>query len=224
MDAADKQWQHRCQSYKHSFCAAVHEAVESRKHGKVQLHPPSIQCVTTFYTQIPTPMYKYACAAKSGSKRWGLTALLTEVSDMGHTALDVAGMVPVIGEAADIANAGWYAIEGDYMNAALSAAGAIPLCGSAVTACKLGGRIQGRADDVLDDLSEAAESVTTVRSRTEGDRPTIAIVAPAVAAGIVIGAVGARRYWFPVLRFAVRARQKLRSWRWTGIGKPRSHD
>nr|WP_307661548.1 DNRLRE domain-containing protein [Streptomyces sp. V1I1] len=58
------------------------------------------------------------------------------LSDVGHAALDVAGMVPVIGEAADVANGIWYAAEGNYTDAALSMAAAIPGAGAAVTAAK----------------------------------------------------------------------------------------
>lgn len=59
------------------------------------------------------------------------------VSDIGHTILDIAGMIPVIGTAADLINAGWYAAEGDYVNAGLSALGAVPGIGDAATAAKL---------------------------------------------------------------------------------------
>ncbi len=54
-----------------------------------------------------------------------------------HTALDVAGMVPFIGEIADGANALLYLAEGDYTNAALCAAAMIPGAGNAVTAAKI---------------------------------------------------------------------------------------
>src|SRR5262245_53591062 len=57
---------------------------------------------------------------------------------LGHAVLDVAGLVPVVGEVADLANAGWYAAEGDYANAALSAAGAIPFVGWGAAAIKGG--------------------------------------------------------------------------------------
>ncbi|WP_166665506.1 polymorphic toxin-type HINT domain-containing protein [Kribbella caucasensis] len=57
-------------------------------------------------------------------------------SEIGHAALDVVGLIPVVGEVADLANAGWYAAEGDYVNAALSAASAIPVAGYAATAAK----------------------------------------------------------------------------------------
>ncbi|MGP4100448.1 golvesin C-terminal-like domain-containing protein [Nonomuraea sp. KM90] len=58
------------------------------------------------------------------------------LSDIGHLALDVAGMVPVVGEVADLANAGWYALEGNYVDAALSLAGAVPFVGAAATGVK----------------------------------------------------------------------------------------
>jgi hypothetical protein len=60
--------------------------------------------------------------------------------DWGHTALDVAGMVPVVGVFADGANALWYGAEGDYTNAALSALAAVPGIGQAATATKLAGK------------------------------------------------------------------------------------
>ena len=59
-------------------------------------------------------------------------------SSLGHIALDVVGMVPVVGEVADLANAAWYAAEGNYVDAALSAAGAIPFVGWGATAVKAG--------------------------------------------------------------------------------------
>ncbi|KZB79208.1 hypothetical protein AVL48_16540 [Amycolatopsis regifaucium] len=58
--------------------------------------------------------------------------------EIGHAALDVAGVIPVVGEAADLANAAWYAAEGDHANAALSAASAIPFAGWGATAVKAG--------------------------------------------------------------------------------------
>ncbi|NJL61142.1 MAG: hypothetical protein HC903_04030 [Methylacidiphilales bacterium] len=60
------------------------------------------------------------------------------LSDVGHTALDIAGFIPVVGAAADVANAGWYAAKGDWKNASLSAAAAVPGVGDAAAAVKLG--------------------------------------------------------------------------------------
>jgi filamentous hemagglutinin len=59
-------------------------------------------------------------------------------SEIGHTVLNVAGMIPVIGAPADAVNAGWYAAQGDWANAALSAATAIPGVGDFVGGARLG--------------------------------------------------------------------------------------
>ena len=85
-------------------------------------------------------------AAGDTARYVGRTVSNASFSDIGHTTLDVAGMVPVIGEVADLANAGWYAAEGDYTNAALSAAGAIPFAGNAATAAKWGKKAVGAAE------------------------------------------------------------------------------
>ncbi|MFG3480512.1 hypothetical protein ACGF3K_35690, partial [Streptomyces sp. NPDC047980] len=60
------------------------------------------------------------------------------LSGVGHTVLDVAGLVPGVGEIADLANAGWYGLEGDALNASLSAASAIPFVGWGATGAKWG--------------------------------------------------------------------------------------
>jgi hypothetical protein len=41
------------------------------------------------------------------------------LSDIGHTILDIAGLVPLVGEAADGINAAWYTSEGDYIRRSL---------------------------------------------------------------------------------------------------------
>jgi len=61
-------------------------------------------------------------------------------ADWGHTTLDVAGMIPVVGAFADGANALWYGAEGDYGMAALSGLAAIPGIGQYATATKLAGK------------------------------------------------------------------------------------
>lgn len=79
-------------------------------------------------------------AAGEGGVAWGSTAEADDgfFSDIGHTVLDVAGLVPIIGEPADAANAAWYTADGDYSNAALSAAAMVPLAGWAATGGKFG--------------------------------------------------------------------------------------
>jgi hypothetical protein len=53
-------------------------------------------------------------------------------ADVGHGALDVAGLVPGYGEAADLANAAWYAAEGDHLSAGLSLISTIPIVGDLI--------------------------------------------------------------------------------------------
>ncbi len=85
-------------------------------------------------------------------------------SQIGHTALDIVGMVPVVGTVANLANAGWYAAQGDWTDAAWSAAAAIPIEGDAVDAAKLGKDAVNIAEDgataerVLKDGKEIASA------------------------------------------------------------------
>ena len=55
---------------------------------------------------------------------------------IGHITLDVLGMVPLVGNAADGINAAWYAAEGEWLDAALSSMALIPGIGQAVTLAK----------------------------------------------------------------------------------------
>jgi hypothetical protein len=63
------------------------------------------------------------------------------VTDVGHTALDAVGLVPVVGDPADALNALCYAGDGDYASAGWSAAGLVPLVGEFVILQKFGRRI-----------------------------------------------------------------------------------
>jgi hypothetical protein len=60
--------------------------------------------------------------------------------EMLHGALDVAGLIPVLGAVPDAINAGIYLIEGDWTNAGLSAVAIIPIFGDAATVAKVGTR------------------------------------------------------------------------------------
>lgn len=61
-----------------------------------------------------------------------LALLLEDASDIGHMGLDIAGLAPGIGEAADLVNAMWYAKQGQYTMAGLSVLSAIPGVGDIV--------------------------------------------------------------------------------------------
>ena len=53
-----------------------------------------------------------------------------------HLSLDAFGLIPVVGEVADLVNGAIYAVEGDGLNATLSLASAIPIVGYGSTASK----------------------------------------------------------------------------------------
>jgi hypothetical protein len=89
---------------------------------------------------------------------------------VGHAALDVAGMVPVIGEAADVANGIWYAAEGNYEDAALSMAAAVPGIGAAATAAKYAKKGAKAVDAVkgAGKTSKGAKSAKGGAKKTKG--------------------------------------------------------
>ncbi|MGW1552727.1 polymorphic toxin-type HINT domain-containing protein [Streptomyces sp. NPDC002346] len=80
------------------------------------------------------------------------------LSDGGHAALDVAGMVPVIGEAADVANGIWYMTEGNYADGLMSMGSAIPFAGNAITAAKYAKK-GARAVDAIKSVGKKADDV-----------------------------------------------------------------
>jgi RHS repeat-associated protein len=106
-------------------------------------------------------------------------------SDIGHTVLDVIGLVPGLGEAADLANAAWYALEGNYGLAALSAAAAIPILGAAATAGKFGVKA-ARAADAL--VGAATTAGTAIRGGVTNLAGRVAGPVTNAANGVVNGA------------------------------------
>ena len=58
--------------------------------------------------------------------------------ELVHVGLDIFGLVPLIGELADLTNGVLYTIEGDGVNATLSYASAIPLAGWVTASTKIG--------------------------------------------------------------------------------------
>jgi hypothetical protein len=84
-------------------------------------------------------------------------------SQIGHTALDVLGMVPVVGTVANLANAGWYVAQGDWTDAAWSAAAAIPIEGEVADAAKLG-------KDAVEIAEDGAKAERLVKDGTEVQR------------------------------------------------------
>lgn len=105
---------------------------------------------------------------QTGEKSW--------INQAGHLALDIAGLVPGLGEIADGANAAWYTSEGDYKNAALSAAAMIPFAGWAATGAKLGMKGYSKASKVakgVDKLSNAGFTVGKKLFKSKAPKVTV---------------------------------------------------
>ncbi|RSS73349.1 putative adhesin [Streptomyces sp. WAC06614] len=92
------------------------------------------------------------------------------INKYGHTALDVAGMIPVIGEAADLVNGVWYAAQGDWKNAAMSFASMIPVAGSAIAGTRLAAKTVKYASKYTSKVSKASP-VRKVSSWTSRSGP-----------------------------------------------------
>lgn len=91
-------------------------------------------------------------------KSWG--------SNLTHNVLDVVGLIPVVGEVCDGANALIYAAEGDMVNAALSAAAMLPVGGQAATAAKFAKKAATAAAEQLGKKA-AKETAQAVAKQAE---------------------------------------------------------
>ena len=90
--------------------------------------------------------------------------------DTVQTGLDIVGLIPIVGEVADLANAGISVARGNYGDAAISIAATIPFVGNAATAGKYaGGVISARksADQLGREGEAAASAITGVAKNTQ---------------------------------------------------------
>jgi RHS repeat-associated protein len=87
-------------------------------------------------------------------------------SDAVHLGLDLIGMIPMFGEVADGANALIYLAEGNYKEAAISAAAMVPLAGSVVGAAKLIRRVD-KAVTSTKGISKVVSNANTVIANTK---------------------------------------------------------
>ncbi|MGW1757086.1 RHS repeat-associated core domain-containing protein [Streptomyces mirabilis] len=98
------------------------------------------------------------------------------ISPIGHGVLDVAGLVPGFGEPADLINGLWYTAEGNYIDAGLSYASAIPIAGYGASAAK-GARYVNKAVDAVDtatDTVKAADKVKDAAKNADNLTPPVA--------------------------------------------------
>ncbi|THJ31079.1 hypothetical protein E8K88_16225 [Lampropedia aestuarii] len=110
-----------------------------------------------------------------------------------HGVLDVAGLVPGFGEVADLANAAVYAAEGDYTNAAISAAAAIPFAGWAATGAKAAKRVGDAVDTTRTATTAAEAAVKGGREAADTAAGAAAKKADDVPAGNAGGRVDGKR-------------------------------
>jgi len=130
------------------------------------------------------------------------------ISGIGYATLDLLGIIPGF-DFCDAINTAWYLKEGDYENAALSAAACIPLLGSVVGSglkwgakgvanaekvadtVKLGSRIVGDGGAMLLSGGQAVESARQVYSNiTNGEGLTWKNAVDVITLGISVAGMG----------------------------------
>lgn len=94
--------------------------------------------------------FSIQCAVlRSTHPDWSDIRIYWEASkEMIHLTLDLIGLVPVVGEVADLTNGVLYVVEGDGVNATLSVASAVPIIGWAPAGTKIGLKVVNIATDV----------------------------------------------------------------------------
>ncbi|WP_081016635.1 MULTISPECIES: GH-E family nuclease [Pseudomonas] len=109
----------------------------------------------------------------------GLTG--DEILDGIQLGLDIFGLIPVVGEIADVANAGISLARGDYAGAALSLLSAIPFVGYAGTA----GKVVRHATRATTEASAKLTKEIVERTGREGtERSTKEVLAPKQTDGV----------------------------------------
>ena len=87
------------------------------------------------------------------------------VIDNVQTGLDVAGLVPGIGEIADGSNALIHLFRGNYLQAGLSTAAMVPFLGWGATGEKLAGKIAISRARIMGELGERAAGIAGSKTR-----------------------------------------------------------
>lgn len=124
------------------------------------------------------------------------------LGDIVHGTLDGVGLVPVLGEPADLLNGGIYAAEGDELNAGLSFAGAVPGLGWGATGTKWAVKY---GDDVVEGVDTASDAR---RAATAPGAPARSPTAPRRRCPTGCGASGRAT---TSIRRAARATRRTRS-------------
>ena len=102
-----------------------------------------------FYDPLTTYLVVKSAILRAEHPDWSDAKVIWEaMRDVVHTGLDIFGLVPVLGEAADLTNGLLYTLEGDYLNAGFSAAAAVPIVGASSTISKYSLKIINSATDI----------------------------------------------------------------------------
>ena len=127
---------------------------------------------TTYQSQIPIDSDNYVLVAPTlgeveinakDPRSWLKKTYQDYISPVGHGILDVAGLVPALGEPFDLANAAWYGAEGNYVDAGLSSTAAIPFAGWASTGGKWTKNIIKNMDEVTPGGGDMYRIMTELR-------------------------------------------------------------
>ena len=103
------------------------------------LHLPRIGISPTLFVQYYFYFSTECAILRRQNPTWSSAKIYWNASlETVHIALDLAGLIPLVGEVFDATNGVLYTIEGDGVNASLSFAAAIPLAGWFATGAKFG--------------------------------------------------------------------------------------
>jgi hypothetical protein len=120
----------------------ITSAYNENHHNVVKEFYPTSSPLHTNFNPALQAYFTATCAVlKIEHPTWSTARIYWEASqEMIHLALDVGGLVPVIGEICDITNGVIYAIQGDGVNATLSFVASIPIAGWAASGAKFAKR------------------------------------------------------------------------------------
>jgi|GEM_PF-2002357 len=94
-------------------------------------------------------------------------------SNVWHGALDIIGVIPIVGAVADVVNFVWYVAEGDFGNAALSFVGIIPVIGDLTVAFTSGKyvlkRLVNGSEVIIENIKGIGRIACAPGLRSEGD-------------------------------------------------------
>jgi RHS repeat-associated protein len=124
--------------------------------------------------QINAAIIKEAAVVRIMHPNWYTYEIYAQASwnvagGYAHTGLDILGLIPGIGEPADLINGGIYLLEGDGTNATLSFAATIPIAGMFATAGKYAGKAVKAANGTVTTLDwvKKASGLIDFGSRTK---------------------------------------------------------